>query len=311
MQRTEMREADRILRICNACRYCEGYCAVFPAMERRTNFSQADLNYLANLCHKCGECLDACQYAPPHEFAVDVPKVLEQVRQASWRQYAWPGPLAVWPLVAIGFAVPSVLSRSGPNFYSVIPHATMVWLFGSAIALVAIICAIGLMKFWHQGGERFSIAAIPIRDILTLRYAHHSAQRWFHHFTFYGFALCFVSTTTAAYYHYFLHLKAPYAYLSLPVLLGTVGGFSLTIGTLGFFSLKHHSSFLFLLFLTSVSGLALLALRETTSMRSLLILHLGLVLALFLSLPYGKFVHGIYRSAALIRYTLESRGVRR
>ena len=29
-------EAERQLDICNACRYCEGYCAVFPALERRT-----------------------------------------------------------------------------------------------------------------------------------------------------------------------------------------------------------------------------------------------------------------------------------
>ena len=28
-------EADRQLTICNACRYCEGYCAVFPALERQ------------------------------------------------------------------------------------------------------------------------------------------------------------------------------------------------------------------------------------------------------------------------------------
>ena len=49
-----LREGARILTICNACRYCEGYCAVFPAMERRVTFSTADLNYLANLCHHCG-----------------------------------------------------------------------------------------------------------------------------------------------------------------------------------------------------------------------------------------------------------------
>ncbi len=28
-------------------------------------------------------------------------------------------------------------------------------------------------------------------------------------------------------------------------------------------------------------------------------------MALFLTLPYGKFVHGIYRFAALIKYALE------
>src|SRR5690606_32318320 len=44
-------EVSRILQICNACRYCEGFCAVFPAMTRRLEFNKADINYMANLCH--------------------------------------------------------------------------------------------------------------------------------------------------------------------------------------------------------------------------------------------------------------------
>jgi citrate/tricarballylate utilization protein len=70
----------RQLQICNACRYCEGFCAVFPAMTRRLEFGKADIHYLANLCHNCGACLHACQYAPPHEFAVNVPQAMAQVR---------------------------------------------------------------------------------------------------------------------------------------------------------------------------------------------------------------------------------------
>jgi citrate/tricarballylate utilization protein len=62
-------EVARQMQICNACRYCEGFCAVFPAMTRRLEFGKADVHYLANLCHNCGACLHACQYAPPHEFA--------------------------------------------------------------------------------------------------------------------------------------------------------------------------------------------------------------------------------------------------
>ena len=64
--------------VCNACRYCEQYCPVFPAMEERRTFAKADLALLANLCHNCGECLYACQYAPPHEFGINVPKTLAQ-----------------------------------------------------------------------------------------------------------------------------------------------------------------------------------------------------------------------------------------
>ena len=68
------REGEHVMTVCNACRYCEQYCPVFPAMEQRLTFGKADLVYLANLCHNCGECLYACQYAPPHEFGINVPQ---------------------------------------------------------------------------------------------------------------------------------------------------------------------------------------------------------------------------------------------
>ena len=61
-------------------------------------------------------------------------------------------------------------------------------------------------------------------------------------------------------------------------------------------------AFLVLLLLTAATGLLLLALREHAAMGVLLIVHLGVVLALFVTLPYGKFVHGLYRAAALYRY---------
>jgi citrate/tricarballylate utilization protein len=61
------------------------------------------------------------------------------------------------------------------------------------------------------------------------------------------------------------------------------------------------------LFATSLSGLALLFLRQTSAMGVLLAVHLGFVLALFLTLPYGKFVHGLYRFAALVRFHIERR----
>src|SRR5689334_7609892 len=87
-------EGARMARICNACRYCEGYCAVFPALERRLDFTAGDLSYLANLCHNCGSCYYACQYAPPHEFALNLPRMLAEIRGASYQRYAWPDALA-------------------------------------------------------------------------------------------------------------------------------------------------------------------------------------------------------------------------
>jgi citrate/tricarballylate utilization protein len=62
------------------------------------------------------------------------------------------------------------------------------------------------------------------------------------------------------------------------------------------------ASFLALLFLTSLTGLGLLVLRHRPVMGPLLIVHLGAVLALLVTLPFGKFVHGMYRVLALARH---------
>jgi citrate/tricarballylate utilization protein len=333
--------AQRIIGICNACRYCEGYCAVFPAIERQTVFSPGDLTYLANLCHNCGECYYACPYTPPHEFAVNVPKLLAEIRAQSYRESAWPHWYGGTILPALAFCLLVFLwgARSGTapgaDFYSIISHASMIAIFGSAAALVVAMLIAGVVRFWRKSGPAGSPSGGPssgmrsivsaLRDAMTLQYLSggtrdSNARRWFHHCTFYGFLLCFASTTSAAVDHYLLGLRAPYAFLSVPVILGTLGGIGLLIGPAGLYFIKRHRdpaisdqsqngadvSFLAMLFLTSLTGLLLLVLRNTPEMGILLRVHLGVVLALFLTMPYGKFVHGAYRLAALIRYAFEA-----
>jgi citrate/tricarballylate utilization protein len=131
--------------------------------------------------------------------------------------------------------------------------------------------------------------------------------------------LCFAATCTGFVYHTFLGLPAPYAFLSAPVLLGSVGGVLLLIGTVGLFAMKlvddpmpsvrrllgGDIALLMLLALTSLTGLVLLGLRGTGGMGIALAVHLGFILALFLALPYSKMVHGVYRSAALLRRSVE------
>ena len=322
-----MTEGERIFRICNACRYCEGFCAVYPAMERRTAFPLAELNYLANLCHNCGECYDACQYAPPHEFAVNVPQLLARLRVQSYRQYAWPRAFAnayqangvtVSALLALGMTL--TMLAAPDNFYA------MTGLFDGVAVFVAVALGIGLARFWRDCGEplRPTAARQALKDILSLHYLGGKTRRWFHHLTFYGFSLCFASTMTAAIYHYGFHWHAPYGYLSLPVLLGSTGGLALMAGTAGLFTLKLRrnaatqdsnqfgmdTGFLGLLFFASLTGLLLLGLRTSAAMPPLLAIHLGVILALFLTLPYGKFVHGIYRSAALFRNSMERQHIK-
>jgi citrate/tricarballylate utilization protein len=53
--------------------------------------------------------------------------------------------------------------------------------------------------------------------------------------------------------------------------------------------------------------LLLWLLGQTAAMPLMLAVHLGAVMALFLTLPYGKFAHGIFRTAALLRFAVEKR----
>ncbi|WP_374467829.1 tricarballylate utilization 4Fe-4S protein TcuB [Ferrovibrio sp.] len=356
-------EADRLMTVCNACRYCEGICAVFPAMEMRRSFTDGDLNYIANLCHGCGACYDDCQFSPPHEFQVNMPKALAIVRSESYEAYAWPGflsglfrrnGLAVTLVAAFsvagfiaGFIAlndPGALFQisAGPgSFYKLMPHDSMAALFGAVFLYAVIGLAMGVRNLWTSAAGPeigLDIAALwqAMKDAGRLRYLDGGGsgcvtdsarpkdrRRIYHHLTFYGFGLCFAATSVATLYHYLLGLQAPYPWYDLPVLLGTAGGIGLLVGPAGLLAEKWRrdpalqdqarfgmeAAFLAMLFLTSLTGLALLVLRDTAAMGLLLALHLGIVCALFITMPYGKFVHGIYRFTALVRYALESRAL--
>ena len=357
-----LRDARRQLEICNACRYCEGFCAVFPAMMRRREFSDGEIAHLANLCHNCKGCFYACQYAPPHEFGVNFPQTLARVRADSYADHAWPRPLAalyrrnglavslatalITALVfGLVFAVRGEAAgqvHTGPGaFYAVIPWAAMAGAAAASLGFSLLALAVGGVRFWRTTGGGPVPVGSPMaqaaHDALMLRYlggghggrdgcnevdeGFSQGRRIFHHALFYGFALCFASTVSAWGYDTFLDWPAPYPVLSLPVVLGTLGRIGMTVGVAGLFWLKlaadpaPHArrvlgadyALLALLFLTAVSGLLLLMLRGTPAMGGLLAIHLGVVLSLFLLIPYSKMVHGLYRSLALLRDALERR----
>ena len=69
--------------------------------------------------------------------------------------------------------------------------------------------------------------------------------------------------------------------------------------------LSLDTAFLITLDVTAITGFLVLLLRSTSEMGSIFLLHLGLVLALFLTAPYGKFVHAFYRFASLVKNRVE------
>ena len=56
-----------------------------------------------------------------------------------------------------------------------------------------------------------------------------------------------------------------------------------------------------------LSSLILMLLRETAWVGLSLTAHLAMVMALFLTMPNGKFVHGFYRIVALIADRYEAK----
>jgi citrate/tricarballylate utilization protein len=227
----------------------------------------------------------------------------------------------------------------GPGaFYRLMPHNTMVAIFGLAMLYAVFAIGMGVRAFWRDIGEPEATLRDPgslwqaLKDAGSLRHLDGGGagcmnenerpsdrRRLHHHLTFYGFMLCFAATSTATLYHYLLGMQAPYPWYDLPVLLGTAGGIGMVIGPIGLLREKWRRdpglrqgtpvgmdvAFLLMLLLTSLTGLALLVLRATPAMGLLLALHLGVVFALFVTMPYGKFVHGIYRFLALVRAAKE------
>ena len=353
-------DVNRQMQICNACRYCEGFCAVFPAMTQRLEFNKADIHYLANLCHNCGACLHACQYAAPHEFDVNIPRSMAKVRLQTYTDFAWPKKfgtlyqrngvtLAISSALALGlFLILTLVIQGnlfteieGGDFYQIFPHNTLVTMFGSVFGFSALALLMGVVHFWRKvAPTQEKRQQTPVTAMLqageaalTLKYldgghgqgcnneddAYTLARRRFHHMTFYGFMLCFAATSVATLYHYVMGWQAPYPVFSIPVMLGIIGGLGLLVGPAGLLYLNYQRhpehgdqaqrpmdrAFIVLLFMISLTGLLLLGFRETALMPLMLALHLGFVMAFFLTMPYSKFAHGFYRCAALFKSYLE------
>jgi len=345
-------EPARVLRICAACMYCDGLCPVFPELAgRREDFGEA---WLSNLCHNCRACWHACQYAPPHPFAINAPAVLAQARRQTYSDHVWPRFLApcfktpalgglvfvaasLFALIVLAFAASPGPARS---FYAIAPWATMAGLGAAALTFAAISLVVSTVRFWRTIAADLDPTPLApamwraTKDILTLRHldgggpgCHDTSQGFsrrrkiWHHFMAGGVVLAFASTLVAAFYAHGLALDPPYPIASPPVLLGLAGGLGIVLGATNLLALEARMErepsdpgetrlnvmFLIALNLVALSGLALLAFRDTAAMGPLLLGHISLVTGFFAALPASKAIHAPFRAAALLRAALTRR----
>jgi citrate/tricarballylate utilization protein len=223
-------------------------------------------------------------------------------------------------------------------FYRVIPYAAMVVPFMALAIMVLVSLWKGFANQWRAvGGTPEELKHWPahrqaIWDVLRLKYLDGGGygcnypddrfsmiRRYLHHAVFYGFMLCLASTTVAFGLRPSAAPASPLSLLELARPPGNAGGAGAARGNGGLLYLKRQMDrdpaapetlgmdmvFTVLLFLTSLTGLLLLCLRATPLMGTLLIVHIGFVLGLFITMPYGKFVHGFYRYGALVKNAIE------
>lgn len=268
-----IQNARRQLEICNACRYCEGFCSVFPAMMRETMFSDGDISHMSNLCHNCRGCYYACQYAPPHEFQLNLPAALAEVSHDSWERYVGLPRVARlfkdhgMAIMALAVAAISLMiwvalnfrPAGGDGFYAYLAHNLMVAIFAPAFLLPLALIAIGLRRYWKDTGGstiRMSDLAGAFGSVARLKNLsgghgegcnfekedrYSNARRYAHQAVLYGFLLCFAATSAGTVLHYVFDMPAPYSLFSLPKLLGIPGGILLVLGTVEMVRLKLRS----------------------------------------------------------------------
>ena len=273
MSTEAVQEARRQIEICNACRYCEGYCSVFPAINRRRAFPDTDIVQMANLCHNCRGCYYACQYTEPHEFKINIPAVLAEIRQDAWQRYATPGAFArlfqksgvavaigaVIGLAVIIWAMRALGAQGGSGFYALLSHTAMVMIFTPAFVLPLLTVVASVRRYIRENaphspqGQDWIAAVRHASTLRDLSGGHgdgcnfededrfSNARRVYHQLTFYGFMLCFAATSVATLMHYVLDMPAPYPLWSVPKLLGLTGGLLLSAGTAGLALLKLKS----------------------------------------------------------------------
>lgn len=360
MADSPLHDAARQFKICNACRYCEGYCAVWPAMERRTTFGEKDIVFLANLCHNCRDCFTACPFTPPHEFNINIPKVMSETRLLSYKSHVAPKKASILfakpgrttslfaiTSIALMFIFSSLIGSpsrlfsahtSLGSFYVIIPFWIIMasgFVAGGYVLLAYFLDVRAYCRKIHDSfGDFFrpKIVWQALWDVLQHTYfkgggtgCSYPSERGsnsfltMHAMVFYGFLLAIVSTITASVYQDILGILPPYGVVSLPVIFGIGGGSLMIVGASTLLYLKSKSvkapsfkemlnvdtAFLITLDLVSITGFLTLVLRTDSALGTIFLIHLALVLALFLTAPYGKFVHFIYRFAALENDRLE------
>jgi citrate/tricarballylate utilization protein len=330
-----MEEASRQLTVCNSCRYCEGFCDVWDAMERRKDFSYGDLIHLSNLCHDCRDCYYACPFIPPHELMINIPKVLGDVRELSYEKFVFPkvmirvmrrSGLAYFLLTTLIFIISlyyvfllhglSAFYETSLTMEELFPYPVFFVAEYSLYIYVFLLWLIQGRSYWKEvsNGRKVNMKAIG-RAILDV-FAHKdfrgggagcnypsengSFLRLFAHASvMFGFIIDWVTIL----FYPFANVAVISIYLIGSVLIFAGAGLLLLMRFKADSKLNSKSissAFTAMMFCTGASGIIFIALITRPEWIIFFLLRDSLIAALFITAPFSKFLHPVYRFASLI-----------
>jgi quinone-modifying oxidoreductase subunit QmoC len=291
------------------------------------------------LCHQCGDCNERCpRDARPGDVLQSLrSKVIETLafpgligRLVGNVRRTWPILLGVpWLFWLLLWAVGEIKVPAGGHVHAYedfVSHGVLYAVYFPVAGWVMLAAVVGGLRFWREmgkGAERkgpFLSGFWPvIGDIL----AHKSfgscdkvsIRRWAHLALFWGFVGAAVTSALLIYAIYVMRAEMPLALGhpfkilgNLSAVLLVVGGVLLAASRFGTHrSLIKTSAFdlffLGVLALVIATGVIVEAARlvlPAAAASLLYTVHLGVVLTLFLTFPYSKFAHMLYRTLALV-----------
>ena len=336
-------DAARQLRICNACRYCEGYCAVWNAIERRANFTKTDIYHLSNLCHDCRECYYVCPFNEPHEYGLNIPKTLSIVRRNTYQEFSVPTiPPQIYnriPSITIFLTFLSVIGlfsyfvmnhgfagmySSYVNLDNVIPLNLFRAISFFIYAYVIVLWFLEGNKYWRKirGDRKIDLKSVlkATWDVIAHKnfrgggagcsYPNEKGSRlrlFFHPMVFFGFIIDWITI-----------LFYPFSNI-IPLIFYTFGSVLIFIGSAALLTVKGKSDkapensemsnldypFTVLLFLTGLTGVIFPIILGFPEWVMFFLLHDAFIFVIFLMAPFSKFIHPVFRYLSLLLNRIE------
>jgi len=86
-------ELERVYDICYGCQLCFNLCDSFPVLfdfvdehgDEVSGMTQPEKEKVVDLCYQCKLCYPKCPYVPPHEWAIDFPRLMQRAKLA-WKR---------------------------------------------------------------------------------------------------------------------------------------------------------------------------------------------------------------------------------